>query len=106
MRGDKPPRQKRGNQRRLAGVSVFADMGVEPSPLFEWRIFGTFVSGQKYRKRIIIRFCLSLADIKNKETAARKPRNSFLNIDFLPLLFRDKSTEECEHNIIDFSTKI
>ena len=64
MRGDKPPRQKRGNRRRLAGVSVFADMGVEPSPLFEWRIFGTFVSGQKYRKRIIIRFCLSLADIK------------------------------------------
>jgi len=22
----------------------------EPSPLFEWRFFGTFASGQKYRK--------------------------------------------------------
>jgi len=24
------------------------EIGVEPLPLFEWRIFGTFVSGQKY----------------------------------------------------------
>ena len=49
MRGVKPPRQKRGNQRRLAVIPVFEVVGVEPSPLVEWRIFGTFVSGQKYR---------------------------------------------------------
>ena len=50
MRGVKPPRQKRGNQRRLAVIPVFEVVGVEPSPLFEWRIFGTFVSGQKYKE--------------------------------------------------------
>ena len=105
MRGDKPPRQKRGNQRRLAGVLVFADMGVEPSPLFEWRIFGTFVSGQKYG-RIITHPWLIYADIKKKETAARKPRNSLLNIEIFCRFCINKSTEECEHNIIDFSTKI
>ena len=76
MRGDKPPRQKRGNQRRLAEISAFADMGVEPSPLFEWTLLVT------------------LCGHKVTETTARKPWNSFLNIEFLVLLFRDKSTEE------------
>ena len=50
MWGDKPPRRKRGSQRRLTDISFFAGIGVEPSPLFEWRIFGTFVSGQKYKE--------------------------------------------------------
>ena len=68
MRGVKPPRVGKARQqychfdgipktvkmtscqRRLAVIPVFEVVGVEPSPLFEWRIFGTFVSGQKYRK--------------------------------------------------------
>ena len=48
MEEDKPPRQKRESQRSLAELAVFAVISVEPLPLFEWRIFGTFVSGQKY----------------------------------------------------------
>ena len=42
MWGDKPPRRKRGSQRRLADISFFAGIGVEPSPLFEWSVFGFF----------------------------------------------------------------
>ena len=45
----KPPRQKREGQRRLDQMTVSKIIGVEPLPLVERRIFGTFVSGQKYR---------------------------------------------------------
>ena len=40
-REDKPPRRKSGGQRRLAVASVFAKLGVAPSPLFEWALFVT-----------------------------------------------------------------
>ena len=42
MWGNKPPRRKRGSQRRLTDISFFAGIGVEPSPLFEWSVFGFF----------------------------------------------------------------
>ena len=41
-RGVKPPRQKRGNQRRHVVIPVFEVVGVEPSPLFEWAVLVTF----------------------------------------------------------------
>ena len=45
--GNKPPRRKRGSQRRLADISFFAGIGVEPSPLFEWSVFAFFRGGPK-----------------------------------------------------------
>ena len=47
MWGDKPPRRKRGSQRRLTDISFFAGIGVEPSPLFEWSVFAFFRGGPK-----------------------------------------------------------
>ena len=41
MREDKPPRRKRGGQRRLVIAPVFAEIGVAPSPLFEWALLVT-----------------------------------------------------------------
>ena len=49
--GGKPPTAKAGSRRKLAVLSALSEISVEPSRLLSGRIFGTFVSGQKYERK-------------------------------------------------------